>query len=86
MRCKGFNKKGCGARWGAFGSHLNSQKGGHKDERVIAHLTPTLNSRGVIIYLKVVITLQLDYQKLVVHIIVLSTPWAYGYLSKNLIT
>ncbi len=26
---KGFNKKGHGARWGgAFGSHLNSQKGG----------------------------------------------------------
>jgi hypothetical protein len=68
---------------GAFGSHLNSQKGGHKDERAIAHLTPTLNSHGVITYFKVVITLQLDCQKLVAHIIVLFTPLGLWLGSKK---
>jgi hypothetical protein len=63
---------------GAFGSHLNNQRVEHKDERMITHLTPTLNSHGVITYLKVVITLQLDCQRLVAHIIVLFKPWAYG--------
>jgi hypothetical protein len=76
---KGFNKKGGGARWwGHLVLIWIVKRVGHKDERMITHLTPTLNSDGVITYLKVVITLQLDCQELVAHIIVLVTPWAYG--------